>query len=396
MLFLSSHAKYVLKKKVRGGWYSSFRREYGEETIAGKIKKSDIKYADKGGDIFPHSSIVKEAIKEIETELNFIAGGYTCVIVVSMDVIEKRVCNEKSNHTERNILISSYVDIYSKENISKRIFERNYSRSTQDHSMALLLILDAIKDLKKCIAVDCESELMTNRKHIIKGCHPAVLSSAVGGILVHEAIGHMLELGGGSVFEKMRGCKIAPDFVTVIDDPSLPEKFGSCAVDDYGDPAEKVTLIENGLLVNFLTDRKTSKYFGVKNNGHGRRESYAYDPSPRMTNTYMKGGCGGGEICEHANRLVISKIDWGRVKPKTGSFILKVSEAYENYTSTQNSLLPFYVRGNVTKFLLDIEGIGKDVVFQDSYCNAKSGVIPVSYGQPDIFFRDIECIPIVE
>lgn len=78
--------------------------------------------------------------------------------------------------------------------------------------------------------------------------------------------------------------------MTVVDDGTIPHCRGSLTIDDEGTPSGYNVLIEDGKLVGFMQDRLNARLMGSKSTGNGRRESYAYAPMPRMTNTIMLGG----------------------------------------------------------------------------------------------------------
>ena len=78
--------------------------------------------------------------------------------------------------------------------------------------------------------------------------------------------------------------------VTVVDDGTINAKRGSLSIDDEGTPTENTVLIEDGKLVNYMQDRLNARLMGTKSTGNGRRQSYAYQPMPRMRNTIMTSG----------------------------------------------------------------------------------------------------------
>lgn len=68
--------------------------------------------------------------------------------------------------------------------------------------------------------------------------------------------------------------RVLPDFLKVVDDPGLTEfnghpALGAYKIDDEGVPAQSVTLIDNGKLVNYLTSREPIRDF-PNSNGHAR------------------------------------------------------------------------------------------------------------------------------
>ena len=136
--------------------------------------------------------------------------------------------------------------------------------------------------------------LMLRANHSPRGVMPVVISSSAGGTMIHEAVGHGLEgdlvRQGMSVYKNKIGKKVASSLITVIDDATLPSKRGSSKFDDEGTPAQKTTLIENGVLKTYLHNHITAAAAGVKSTGNGRRESYRNRPVVRMTNTMVASG----------------------------------------------------------------------------------------------------------
>jgi predicted Zn-dependent protease len=79
--------------------------------------------------------------------------------------------------------------------------------------------------------------------------------------------------GSASLADKL-GQAVAPKWLTVVDDPTAlgPAKralFGGYDTDDEGVPAEKVTLIDKGVVKSLLMSRTPRKEI-PKSNGHGR------------------------------------------------------------------------------------------------------------------------------
>src|SRR5215813_2560267 len=118
-----------------------------------------------------------------------------------------------------------------------------------------------------------------------------VLGPGWPGILLHEAVGHGLEGDFNrkktSAFAGRMGQKVASELVTVVDDGTIANRRGSLNVDDEGVPTRRNVLIENGILIGYMQDRLNARLMGSEPTGNGRRESYAHQPMPRMTNTFM-------------------------------------------------------------------------------------------------------------
>ena len=76
----------------------------------------------------------------------------------------------------------------------------------------------------------------------------------------------------------------------MVDDGTIAERRGSLTIDDEGTPTNRTVLIDDGKLVGYMQDRQNARLMGMNATGNGRRESYAHQPMPRMTNTYMTAG----------------------------------------------------------------------------------------------------------
>ena len=122
---------------------------------------------------------------------------------------------------------------------------------------------------------------------------PAILSGRAAAVFFHEVLGHRLEgqrqRGDeeGQTFTKDIGKPILPDFLSVSDDPTVTNfgkiwLSGSYQYDDEGQKAERVDLIQDGVLKTFLMSRLPIASFGASN-GHGRAET-GHVPTGRQGN----------------------------------------------------------------------------------------------------------------
>ena len=126
------------------------------------------------------------------------------------------------------------------------------------------------------------------------GTMPVVIGNAFGGVIFHEALGHLLETTfvakGASALADMLGDKIASPCVTYVDDGTTPHGWGSSEYDDEGAPTERTVLIEGGVLKSYMVDRLGSLKTGYRPTGSGRRQDYTYAPTSRMRNTFITPG----------------------------------------------------------------------------------------------------------
>ena len=175
---------------------------------------------------------------------------------------------------------------------------------------------------------------MLHAKNCPAGKMTVAIDNGFGGVIFHEACGHSLEATavakGNSVFTGKLGKQIASTKVTAIDDGTIPNAWGSLNVDDEGNKTQKNILIENGILKSYMIDRLNGRRMGMAPTGSGRRQSYKFAPTSRMTNTYIANGEDSPEeiIKSISDGLYAKKMGGGSVNPVTGEFNFAVSEGY--------------------------------------------------------------------
>jgi TldD protein len=224
------------------------------------------------------------------------------------------------------------------------------------------------------------------------GTFPVILSSSAGGTMIHEACGHGLEadlaLAGVSAFAGKLGQKVAGEGVTIIDDGTLPHKRGSGASDDEGNPAQRVVLIERGILKNYLQSRKTARQMGTQPTGNGRRESYRHIPIPRMRNTFLAPGLEAPEaILKDLDRgLLVKHMGGGQVDTVTGNFVFQVTEGYwVEDGQVQYPVKNATLTGCGPEVLQGLTRIGSDLHhFDIGTCGKDGQGVPVSDALPTI------------
>ena len=158
-----------------------------------------------------------------------------------------------------------------------------------------------------------------------------VIASEAGGVIIHEAVGHGLEgdLQGSSVYAKQIGQKVAHEKVSIIDDPTLPGLRGFYRIDHEGNPATKATLIENGILKNYLQQESSADFLTLPKTGHARKQTYEYETIVRMGNTYMAPGQDkpADIIASVQDGLYVTSMGGGQVNTSSGDFVFKVQHA---------------------------------------------------------------------
>ncbi|MFZ4076947.1 MAG: metalloprotease TldD [Legionellaceae bacterium] len=225
------------------------------------------------------------------------------------------------------------------------------------------------------------------------GTMPVVLGPGWPGVLLHEAVGHGLEgdfnRKGLSAFSGRLGEQVAASGVTVVDNGTLQDRRGSLSIDDEGTPTQCTTLIENGVLVNYMQDKLNAKLMGMEPTGNCRRESYAHVPMPRMTNTYMLAGQDDpAEIIRSVKKgLYAVNFSGGQVDITSGQFVFSASEAYliENGRVTK-PVKGATLIGNGPEVMKKISMIGHDLALDGGIgvCGKDGQSVPVGVGQPTL------------
>ena len=233
--------------------------------------------------------------------------------------------------------------------------------------------------------------MMLEAKECPSGKMPVVIGNGFGGTLFHEACGHPLEASAVSknlsVFSGKIGQQIASPILSAIDDGTIPNGWGSNNIDDEGNKTEKTLLIENGILKDYLIDDFNGRRMNRKGNGACRRQSYKYEPTSRMSNTYICAGKSTPEEIIAATKfgLYAKSLAGGQVNPVTGEFNFGCSEAYLiRDGKICEPVRGASVIGTGQEILMKIDMIGNDLERAQGMCGAASGYIPVDVGQPTI------------
>jgi TldD protein len=230
------------------------------------------------------------------------------------------------------------------------------------------------------------------------GTMPVVLGPGWPGVLLHEAVGHGLEgdfnRKGTSAFSNKVGQQVASPLCTVVDDGTLLDRRGSLSIDDEGVPAQRTTLIENGILKGYMQDKMNARLMGVQSTSNGRRESFAHLPMPRMTNTYMLAG-------ESDPEEIISSVDkglyavnfgGGQVDITSGRFVFSLSEAY----LIEKGKITAPVKGATLigsgpEVMGKISMVGNNLELDQGVgvCGKEGQSVPVGVGQPTLKIDEI-------
>jgi len=227
------------------------------------------------------------------------------------------------------------------------------------------------------------------------GRFTVVIDPKLAGVFAHEAVGHACEgdhvADGESILRGKIGEKIGSGHVTIYDDSTYPEGWGSAEYDSEGVPTQKRLLINRGILKNFILNREAAAELNLKPNGGARAQSFAFRPIVRMSNTYIAAGDHTfEELLEGVNHGVYVKgTRGGQVDPAKGTFQFGAEEAYLiEHGHITTPLLDVSLSGLTLETLNNIDAVAKDFGIHVGYCGKEDQSVPAGDGSPHIRVRN--------
>jgi TldD protein len=245
---------------------------------------------------------------------------------------------------------------------------------------------------------------------------PALLTGRAAAVFFHEVFGHRAEghrqkdVNEGQTFTKKVGEQILPSFLTVIDDTTRrkvndQELLGFYEFDDEGVPAQRVTLVDHGVLKNFEMSRSPIDGF-PKSNGHGRRQLGAtpvsrqgnliVESNKMVTNAQLREKL--IEVIKQQGKpygLLIDDIAGGFTLTGRGqpqAFQVEPLVVYKVFADGKPDELVRGVDivGTPLASLAKIIATGDTPEVFNGYCGAESGSVPVSAVSPAILTTELE------
>ena len=225
-----------------------------------------------------------------------------------------------------------------------------------------------------------------------------VLGPGWPGVLLHEAVGHGLEgdfnRKGTSAFAGRIGERVAAPGVTVVDDGAIEGRRGSLTIDDEGTPTGRTVLIEDGILTGYMQDRMNARLMGMAPTGNGRRESFAHQPMPRMTNTFaLAGPDDPADILSRVKKGMYAKsFGGGQVDITSGKFVFSCTEAYAIEDGKLGAPLKgASLIGNGPDVLTRVRAVGNDLALDEGIgvCGKAGQGVPAGVGQPTLLIEGL-------
>ncbi len=363
----------------------NLKHNYSKKRIINEVKlkeeKNESDYEDltlkeKKDILYKINSLTKKADSRVDKVIATLSSSKQKVIIANSK--EKYVVDNRNN----TILI---INVVVRENGITASSSKRIGYSTDALFLRDYKFEDAIKELvnsaiMKLGAINMEGGVM-----------PVVIGPGFGAVIFHEAVGHALEATTVadklSVVSNKYNKKIATDKVTLIDDGTLENLWGTTYYDDEGNKTKRNILIDKGILTSYLIDELNSKKMKMPITGSGRRQNYKFIPTSRMNNTYLMPGNDSIDdmIKSIKYGLYAKEMGGGSVDPVTGDFNFTVEEGY----IIRNGKICEIVKlvsliGNTLDILKQVEMVSDNLSFGEGFCGSISGLVNTTIGEPTI------------
>jgi len=245
---------------------------------------------------------------------------------------------------------------------------------------------------------------------------PALLTGRAAAVFFHEVFGHRAEghrqkdVNEGQTFAKKVDEPILPEFLSVVDDPTMKklgkqDLLGYFQFDDESVAGQRVVLVDHGVLKSFEMSRSPLVGF-PHSNGHGRRQLGAepvsrqgnliVESNKTLTNTELRAKL--VELVKQQGKpygLLIDDIAGGftftgRGQPQ--AFQVEPLVVYKVFADGRPDELVRGVDivGTPLAALTKIVATGDTPEVFNGYCGAESGFVPVSAAAPAILTSELE------
>ena len=291
-----------------------------------------------------------------------------------------------------------------------KVWYGNESSQVPDYNALMKMGYQVTRELEEIV----KAPIQTN------GAFPAIIDGENAGVLFHEAIGHGLEghrmqeqenywgeEESISLFKDKIGDKVAPEFISLYDDPTI-EFFNKIPVNGYYlydedcVKGQKVHLVERGILKDYLHSRQSAGYFNRQSNGHCRAGT-VNSPCVRMGNLFVKSS---NQISlpklkeELIKECIKQRKPYGLLlKGTTGGVVLPEESFYNTSPANvfrvhldgkEERVKGIYIVGTPHQTLMNILQTSDNYGVFNGYCGAESGYVKSSEIAPDVLIRSLE------
>jgi TldD protein len=354
----------------------------------------------------------EEKVKNFSAPFLEIPDIYSASVSVSFEANRKYFVSTEGAEIVQNtsgarIMINAIIK--SEDGMELPLYKTYFAYNAENLPKDEIIMADVKEMIKKL-------EMLRDAPVVDPYTGPAILSGRAAGVFFHEIFGHRVEghrqksETEGQTFKKMVGEKILPETMSVIFDPNIKsfegkDLNGYYQYDDEGMKGEKVTVVDKGILKEFLMNRSPIENF-EKSNGHGRAQE-GYQTVSRQSNLIVEttNPLSGDEL----RKLLIDECkkqgkEFGYLfMDITGGFTITGRTIPNSFNVMPTEVYRVYVDGRPDEIVrgVDIVGTplamfsqiaeaGNDPEIFNGTCGAESGGVPVSSVSPSIFVKIIE------
>lgn len=314
---------------------------------------------------------------------------------------DKRVVNRTSNYSEglRNYELSNSVGselhwnevrtLFAAVSVVSEAGKLEYSSDYRGGTVGYELVKETDpNEFGRAVAKEAVEMLLAAKPP--SGFMTVIVDSDIAGLLAHEVMGHASEadevIRQRSFLSNAVGKRVGTDLVTMIDDGTMKQAYGSIPYDSEGTPSSKTVIIENGIYKGFMHSLETAGQFNTKPTGNARAQDYNRRVFVRMTNTFFEPKDSKlDEIIEDTKEgLLAVKAVSGMEDPVGGGFQARALKGYLIKNGQKKNLArSFTLTGKALDILKTVDMVGKDFRLWEGSCGkGEEDWIPVSTGGP--------------
>ena len=306
------------------------------------------------------------------------------------EIDEVLATSEGTELISRRVGLSVGIDAVAKSG------EKMVSCSERTGGIGGFEIVDKDKLLTSARSAAARSLELLGGKTAPSGRFTVITDPKLTGVFAHEAIGHACEadaiVAEESILRGKLGNKVGSDLVTICDDSTVPNGWGSQEYDAEGVRTRNRTLVEKGIMTSLILDRKSAGKLGTRSNGGARTQSYEYPPIVRMSNTYVQPG-------EENLEELLEDIDYGILLKGSRGGAVDVAQGIFQFNAeearliekgkTTIPLLNVSMSGLILETLSNVSGVSDDFELSIGTCGKSGQSVPVGDGGPFLRIKDV-------
>jgi len=340
-----------------------------------KIKHEDVDTQEKLGFVRALDSAQAKADKRIVNRMSNYAES-----VRSYELVNSFGCELQWSEVRTLVIVSSVASEAGK-------LETSYGRRYGTMGYELVNETDPDKFGRK---VAKEAAEMLSAAKPPSGFMTVIVDPDIAGLLAHEVMGHASEadevLRQRSFLSNAVGKQVGSKLVTMVDDGTVEQAYGSIPFDSEGTPSSRTVIIKNGVYKGFMHSLETAGEFHTKPTGNARAQDYNRRVFVRMTNTFFEpGDCTLDEIIADTKEglLAVQGIS-GMEDPVGGGFQGRVLKGYLIKNGQKKDLVrSFTLTGRALDILKTVDMVGKDFHLNGGHCGkGEEDWVPVTDGGP--------------